>query len=391
MIKGKERRMKTKKSWFIILFCLMTFLLYSAHQRDNTLREKYKDGTVQFVPELTIDESMMPEDTFFESAVSIAVDEEGFVYICDFKANNIKKFDSSGKYVKTIGRMGQGPGEFNMPFEITVTGNRLIVWDMGNSRLCIHTTDGEFIKSIQVLRDEGWPQKMRSLPNGDVIIEIEKIYYGEGDKPQDCKIELYSSDLEKKKTLYTQQVMRNKYMRIESMFTNIIQPFTPLVCWDVSPDGKIIIGYPKEYDLGFYDTTKGKISSFSHNYKPVKVTEKDKENFFAGMTFSSGGTVKQGAPDHVLKYTEFPKFKPAFREIIVDSDGNILVWTYRNDINEGFKYFDLFDPNGQFIGNIHIIGDVSFPRRAIIRDGTFWQIKTDEEGLIKVIKYRISD
>jgi hypothetical protein len=46
--------MKTRKSWFIILFCLVTFLLYSAPQRDNTLREKYKDGTVQFVPELTI-------------------------------------------------------------------------------------------------------------------------------------------------------------------------------------------------------------------------------------------------------------------------------------------------------------------------------------------------
>jgi len=109
------------------------------------------------------------------------------------------------------------------------------------------------------------------------------------------------------------------------------------------------------------------------------------------MTFTSGGVTKQGAPDHILKYTEFPRFKPAFREIIVDSDGNIWVWTYRDNINEGFKYFDVFDPDGQFIGNIHITGEASFPRRTTIRDGAFWQVKTDEEGLVKVIKYRISD
>jgi len=338
-----------------------------------------------------MDESSMPEDTFFESAVSIISDKEGSVYVCDYKANNIKKFDSSGNYVKTIGRMGQGPGEFNMPFEITVADNRLIVWDMGNTRLCILTTDGEFIKSVKVLRDEGRPLKMRALPNGDVIIELEKIYYGDGNKPQDCIIGLYSSDLEKKKTLYAQQVLRNKYKRIESMFTNIPQPFSPLVCWDVSPDGKIVIGYPKEYEIDFYDCTKGQLSSFSHKYNPIRVTENDKEAFFAGMTSSSGGVVKQGAPDHIIKNTEFPRFKPAFREIIVDSDGNILVWPYRNNVKEESRFIDAFDPDGKFIGNIQITGEISFPRRAIIQEGTFWSVKTDEEGLIKVIKYRISD
>jgi len=370
----------------------MTFSLLATPQRDNTLREIYKDGTVQFVPELTIDESTMPEDTFFESAVSIISDKDGYVYICDYKASNIKKFDSSGKHVKTIGRMGQGPGEFNMPFQITVADNRLIVWDMGNSRLCIHTTDGEFVKSVSVPRDEGRPQKMRALPNGDVIIELEKIYYGEGDKPQDCIIGLYSPDLEKKKILYSQQVLRNKYMRIESMFTNIIQPFSPDVYWDISPEGKIVIAYSKEYEIDFYDSTKGKMSSFSHKYKPIRVTEKDKEAFFGGMTSTTAsGSVKQGAPDHILKYTEFPRFKPAFKEIIVDSEGNILVRAHRNNLNEEFHFMDVFEPDGKFIGNIQITEDVSLPRRANIQDGSFWSVKTDEEGLIKVIKYRISD
>ena len=373
------------------LFFTIPILLSAGLQQEKTLKEIYKGGTVQFIQELTLDESSMPEDTFIESAVSIVTDKDGFVYISDMRANNIKKFDSLGKHIKTIGRMGQGPGEFNMPLQIVVVEDRLIIWDLGNRRLCILKTDGEFIKSVNVIRDEGWPQKMRALPDGDIILEIEKIYYGEGDKPQDCKIELYSPDLEKKKTLFTQQVMRNKYRQIGSMFTNIIQPFSPLVSWDIAPEGKIVIGYPEEYTIDFYDSAEGKTSSFSHKYKPVRVTEKDKENFFAGMTFTSASGIQQGAPDHVLKYTEFPRFKPAFMDIVVDSDGNILVLPYLNITDKESNYFDAFDPNGTFIGEVQIQGDAPFPRRAIIQDGAFWTTRADEEGLIKVVKYRISN
>jgi hypothetical protein len=383
--------MKIQKSWLITLFCATALFIYAALKEEKSLGEMYKSGSIRFVPELTIDDTSMPEDAFFEGVSSIVCDNDGNIYICDYKANNIKKFNASGKHLKTIGRKGQGPGEFNMPFEIAVTDDRLIVWDLGNRRLCVLAPDGEFIKSVQIFRGEGRPQKMRPLPNGNIVIELEKIYYGEQDKPQDCLIEIFSPELEKIKTLYTQQVWRNKFMRIESMFTNIIQPFSPLVCWDVSLKGKIVIGYPSEYKIDLYDSEGGKISSFSHSYEPVKVTDKDKESFFSGITYSSEGTTTQTVPEPVVKNTEFPKSKPAFKQILVDSEGNILVWPYRKNREEESKYFDAFTSDGNFIGNVQIMGDASFPVRAIIQNGSFWLQKTDEEGLIKVVKYRVSE
>ena len=383
--------MKIQKSCLITLFCATALFIYAAPKEEKSLGEMYKSGSIQFVPELTIDDTSMPEDTFFEGVSSIVSDNDGNIYICDYKANNIKKFNTSGKYLKTIGRKGQGPGEFNMPFEIAVTDDRLIVWDWGNRRLCVLAPDGEFIKSVQIFRGEGMPQKMRPLTDGNIVIELEKIYYGEQDKPQDSLIEIFSPDLEKKRTLYTQQVWRNKFMRIESMFTNIIQPFSPLVCWDVSPDGKIVIGYPSEYKIDLYDSERGKISSFSHSYDPVKVTDEDKESFFSGMTFSSGGTTTQTVPEPIVKNTEFPKLKPAFKQILVDSEGNILVWPYRKNREEESRYFDAFSPEGNFIGNVQIRGNSSFPAGVIIQNGSFWLQKADEEGLIEVVKYRISE
>lgn len=382
--------MNNRKYWLVVLFLLVPFL-YSTPVQEKSLGEIYKSGTVRFLPELTIDETSLPEDTFFEGVVDIKCDSDGYVYVCDYKAHNIKKFNSSGKHIDTIGREGQGPGEFNTPFQIAVTDDKLIVWDMGNRRLCSLTLGGDFIKSVAFSLNDGMPQKMRGLLNGDIVIELEKIYFRELDKPQDCLIELYSPDLEKKKTVYAQQVLHNKYMRTETSLTNIPQPFSPLVYWDVSPVGRIVIGYPKKYEIEIYDSEGLKVSSFSNSYEPVKVTDKDKEKFFSGITHSVGGVRKQGAPEIIVKNTEFPKNKPAFRQIIVDFEGNILVLTYRKNREEESRFFDAFDPEGNYLGSVQIIGEVSFPLRAIIKDGSFWLQKTDEEGLIKVVKYRISD
>lgn len=383
--------MKSQLRYLIVFICSAAIFTSAEPQSKKSLAEIYSSGTVRIIQEMKIDESSMPKDTYFEGFVRVVCDDKGFVYVCDYKANNIKKFDSSGKYVKIIGRQGQGPGEFGGPYEFAAGADRLFVWELGNRRLSVLNLDGEFTKALNIQFSEGQPLKMRPLPNGDIILEREKIYFAEQDKPQDCSIEIYSPELERKKILYTQPVWRNKFRMIESMGTNIIQPFSPLVYWDVSPGGKIVIGYSKSYEIGIFSSERGKISSFTHSFDPIKITDEDKEAFFAGMTFSSGGAVKQGAPDFIVKDTEFPKTKPPFFNIIVDSEGNILVFPHRKNRDEEEKNFDAFNPEGKFIANVQIVEGGPFPYGAAIRRGSFWAGKADEEGLMKVFKYRISE
>jgi len=353
----------------------------------------YQGGRVRFVPEVVLDDNSMPEGIFFNTPVAVTSDDKGNVYICDFRASDIKKFDSTGKFIKVIGREGQGPGEFSWPTQAAFARDRLIVWDMRNIRLCALTAEGKFIKALTITGATGRPQKMRPLPNGDIVIEMEKTYFGEPDRPQDCLIEIYSPELEHKKTVYSHKIWRNKYIRGDFGFANILQPFAPLVYWDVSPEGKIIIGYSAKYEINIYDSLGQKLSSFTHPYKRVKVTAEDKKQHFEGMSFSRGGEVKKGAPDFIVKNTKFPKYKPAFNNLLVDSEGNILVHVYKKNKKEMYRYFDAFDPEGNFIAAVQVVGGVSFPASpwVSIQNGSFWLRKTGEDKLIKVIKYRISD
>jgi len=297
-----------------------------------------------------------------------------------------------GKYIKTIGKKGQGPGEFNMPFEIAVSNNQLIVWDIRNRRLCALTLDGEHIKSVSISLSEGHPNKIRALPSGDIVIGLEKSYRKEEDKPQDYLIAIYSPDLKRKKTIYTQQVWRNRYKIIGGMLRNIIQPFSSLVYWDIAPMGKIVIGYSEKYDIEIYDSIKGKIATFSHRYDPVKVMDKDKKIFFAGGTIlGGGGVMKKTTQDDMAKYRQWPKFKPAFKQIRVDSEGNILVWPYREKREEEWRFFHVFNPEGDFVGNVQVTGEIVILNTEILSDGSFWKKRSDKEGFVRIVKYRISD
>ena len=58
----------------------------------------------------------------------------------------ILKFDKSGKFIKSFGKLGKGPGEFDQPHALAMDSKgRLFVGDRSNNRIQIFDQDGKFI------------------------------------------------------------------------------------------------------------------------------------------------------------------------------------------------------------------------------------------------------
>ncbi len=386
--------MRNKRYWLIISFYVLILFLYGSSESEKSLAEIYKTGKVRFIQELVISEESLPEGKFFNRILSPATDKNGCVYVCDIDANNIKKFNAKGEYMKTIGKEGQGPGDFNSPLDIEVVQDRIIVWESMNMRISILSLDGDFIKSIPYnFTQLGWPYEIKALSDEKMIFETQVSYRRGPSRPWECYLRLFSSDMEHIKDLYKKEYWIRKNITAPRRMSIPI-PFSARVCWDVTPKGNIVIGFSESYEIDIYDPLKGKISSITHKYEPVEVTKIDREQYFAGMTVTtmSGGTreTKQGAPDYIVKNTEFPKYKPAFDNIKCDSEGNIWVHTFLKDRKEGSRSFDVFDEEGNFINRVRIEGDQYYPRAAKIRDRSFFLIETDEDGYQKIVKYRIS-
>lgn len=95
---------------------------------------------------------LLEKDIYLWRPTNLDGDTSGNIFISDQKWSHIFKFGPSGNFLKTIGRKGQGPGEFMNPYCLTVTEDFLIVSDTGARKIQVFDREGKYLKSIKVLK-----------------------------------------------------------------------------------------------------------------------------------------------------------------------------------------------------------------------------------------------
>ncbi len=70
--------------------------------------------------------------------------ENGELAILDSGADQVLIFDSSGERVRTMGREGDGPGEFRDPARMMLEGDSLFIFDEGDRSISTLTLDGAY-------------------------------------------------------------------------------------------------------------------------------------------------------------------------------------------------------------------------------------------------------
>jgi len=85
----------------------------------------------------------------FDRPTGVAVAANGNIFVTDGHGKNdrVVKFSKDGRLIKTWGRHGAGPGEFDQPHDISIGGSqgRVFVADRENNRVQIFDQDGNFI------------------------------------------------------------------------------------------------------------------------------------------------------------------------------------------------------------------------------------------------------
>lgn len=110
----------------------------------------------------------------FNLPTDLALGPDGEMYISDGYGNaRIHKYSPEGELIKSWGKPGTGPGEFDLPHCVRVDPrNRLMVADRENNRIQFFTLDGEYI--------EEWGNLLH--PDTIFISEDELVYIAELDQ-----------------------------------------------------------------------------------------------------------------------------------------------------------------------------------------------------------------
>lgn len=90
----------------------------------------------------------------FEQPTDVAIGPSGDIYVADGHRggggavgnSRIVQFDENGNFIRTWGKKGMGPGEFDIPHDLAIDSQgRLFVADRQNNRVQVFESDGTFV------------------------------------------------------------------------------------------------------------------------------------------------------------------------------------------------------------------------------------------------------
>ena len=325
---------------------------------ENTKKPAPLEGTLSKMTlkeALSIGEGEFDEDMFAE-LTSLDVDGDGNIYILDRKDKKVKIFDSAGKFVKKFGEEGQGPGEMYLPVSLQVTHNdEIVIGDAANQRLMFFSLEGEFQREMSTaLKAQGLVLPLfdtqGNIIGQQVVVTEESQILRE--------VRKYDSELNSLFTITS--------IDITSLVQGKINPFELIFFYQLGKDNDIYCSNPNEYEIKVLNKDGKLVKRILKDYDSVKVTEKDKEEFFERVPEITGA---------IKDRLEFPDVYPAYQNFTLDEERRLFVRTFEKGKEEGEFFFDVFDVEGSYIAKIPFKGD---PR--VWKGKKLYAIEENEDG-----------
>jgi hypothetical protein len=334
----------------------------------NPAQPIYSNDVFRLEEDLTIDNVEEEEGFTFQDITHLIVDDDENIYASDSKAAFIKVFDKSGNYLRTIGKKGQGPGEFVYPFEILVMPQgELMVNDLNQLRVHFFSLDGKFLRQFSSSTMAMF-RRPRVDSEGHIIVGHVNV----GD-PVETVLKKLDSDLNPVLTLATRPVVSKPPTNFEYFE---VRRSTNLV-WDIAMEDNIVWGVFDKYEI-FMNNPEGKlIRKIVREYDGIGINKEEEEKLIKAW-FGNNPV----PPQMTIK---FPKVYPPFFRFTCDEEGRIFAQTYEKTEDEEEYYYDVFDSEGKYIVRISLKY-----RPHVWKNKKLYMIEENEEGFQIVKRYKVT-
>jgi len=305
-----------------------------------------------------------------------AVDSAGNIYFSDSnnKENLIFKFDDGGNHLKSFCLKGQGPGELpGAPMMMFTENDELMAYS--GMKLLLFEPDGTLLREVKtnVRNTSG----AACLDNGNYLCLIIR-YPEEWTENTIHMIMLYDSQFNEIKELDRIETFPMVAQRIKGIRHNILAEVS---C------GKIFTGsQQRDYEIYMYDFSGNLIKKIRKDYIKVPPSDEYKERFLGMFKFNPK------TYEAAKKKIYFPSSLPPFHYFLMDEKGRLYVMTYERGDGPREYMFDIFNPEGIFVGRKSLRGFSileMLPLNIKIRNDHFYYIEEKESGFRQVKVYKM--
>lgn len=323
----------------------------------NPEEPMYGEDVFSLEEELSIGEIDGPEEYMFENIRFIITDDRERIYVSEGAGNltHIKVFDKSGKHITTIGRQGQGPGEFTQISNIQITPeNELMVHDRYSHKLTFFSLDGEYLRSTLYIGVE--IAGLRVTSKGEYLVRTydyqKPINYDSLNISYEAK--KYSSDFK-----FIRMIAKDSYRKSEVLQSWMMIRF-------LSSDA-FMCGNSETNEFHIYNPEGELVRRIMGDFRPIEINQEEKQK--RGFT----------------RYKDLPSHFPAFQDFSMDEEGRIYAQLYERQMDKDKYYFDVFNPEGIYLAKVPLN---ALPK--CWKNGKMYTLEEDEDGFQFVKRYKVT-
>jgi hypothetical protein len=368
-------------------------------------------GSAVLAADVRIGEFEGEDEYLFGSISGLAVGADGNMYVYDSQVPALRQYAADGTYVRTFGRSGGGPGEYNNSDGgmAVLPDGRIVLRDPGNARFQLWTPDGQpagewryiggFFTSTPLFVDTAGSvyTSIISFESGPPW-KTSLVRYGPGGQPADT-IPVPGWDFE----AATIRAERSEGENVSRMMNSV--PFSADDTWTFSPLGYFVGGVSTAYAIDLFKPDR--VLRLGREVEPVSVDPAEKANAEAYATQNMRNMV----PDWRWNGPSIPDTKPPFTDILVAQDGRVWVQLsvpgepipederddpigpdgQRRVVREWRQpvAFDVFEPDGRYVGMVRAPYGFRTNPQPVIRGDTVWAIMTDDLGVQQLARFTV--
>jgi hypothetical protein len=280
--------MKSQLTYIYIvstIFLLSKFeLVYCQHKSNYPVSIENVDGVktvinprfprdkrinMDMIGELSIGTTGGDDNYMFNTPSDLKINDIGNVYMYDSGANRFQVFDKEGIYLHTVGKEGQGPGEYlSLSFDVGLDGT-IYVLDNRNRRLSFFDSECRYIRSV----------KFNNSFYSILIDDHDRIYTTMYLAPKESKLNSkFQEMLTKFKLLqidnngnilrvFGEFLAYKAIIRLKGRSVSLqMMRYSPMGVFLLCPNGTLYYGFNEEYLISVYNPDAKLLFKFGRDY-----------------------------------------------------------------------------------------------------------------------------
>lgn len=383
-----------RRAWDLIGFFLVVILPVGANGQGLPER--------QAVEAFRIGGKDVPDYAAFVLQPAIAGAPDGTIFVRSPQPPVIDVFDAEGHHLRTIGREGEGPGEFRVLAGHGLLGDTLWVLDVALLRMSTFLHDGTHVRTWRLEPiDLGIPLSARhtitALLAGPYALAVPMANpVGAGGR---VPLPVLLGDRDFQESHPVLEVVRPRGMRIRGVGSFSFQPFLlpPLVSVATNGRGFLTADWTDEREGSLVVTLYAPsgevdwVQRINHSATPVLTVVRD-SLLAHGQTMAgpyverarNKGTIgRESIRDLVSEGLYIPTYYPPASQILLGPDGS--VWIRSGEFAELVEW-TVLDAQGEAKFTVHL------PETLWVKEVTFecvWGTTVDDLDIPYVVRYDI--